>query len=585
MEQIDKKVKNLVMAMGRVESPGEGIKPYSAKGASGEYGRYQFMPTTWKLWSKEAGVSSPHLKASPEEQNRVAYFKVKQFKDAGLNPAEIASKWNSGDSQAYKKNHRGVNAGGVNFDTPNHVRKVSAEYQNILAEQNQAIPPPPPPLGGSYQAPPTVKPFEPGQPFIQSDPAEEMYLNKVGQSLNRSAEGVGGAFNRSLSGQINPASGVLQGTGAAAGLVGDVLDDSLTSLPVVGKAYETVTDFVGKGIGGAAEATGVSDWFGRRSDEFQGNVGAALNIASILPFFQALKYGKKATGDATTKISQKKTEANAGKELEASLNQPQRRVLNRALEKGQDPMGLIISNPKYLPDMIKRNGRYYFDTKAGALTLQKSLQADELALQNLLKSNNRQTFNINSVAKITIGDVLSKAGWTGNYGALKSSLGKYFSEYRDSMQGTDMINLSQLNNIKRDLRKAINFNMIDPTGTLAKKAKYDGGNSLMRQVEEASGKREVKILNKEMGEKLAALDILEHLGDGKVIKSGPPGILQTLGKETPIVSGLVGLANRGAPRTPTSRLKNRSGIMKSVGRANLNLGTGLALSSGQEEGR
>ena len=78
-QQLDPDVKNLVSAMGQVETGTSSPEAYTKRGASGEYGRYQFMPETWKMWSKEAGVTSPLEQASIEDQNKVAYFKVKQL--------------------------------------------------------------------------------------------------------------------------------------------------------------------------------------------------------------------------------------------------------------------------------------------------------------------------------------------------------------------------------------------------------------------------------------------------------------------------------------------------------------------------
>ena len=127
-DTIDPTIKNLVSAIGKAETGGE-QDPYNSKGASGEFGRYQFMPDTWKQWTTEQGVDPSDT--SVEAQNKVAYNKVKQWKDQGLNPAEIASKWNSGDENAYKTQKPGVNAEGVAYDTPGYTAKVSNYYKEL----------------------------------------------------------------------------------------------------------------------------------------------------------------------------------------------------------------------------------------------------------------------------------------------------------------------------------------------------------------------------------------------------------------------------------------------------------------------
>lgn len=132
---LDPQAVNLAKAIRQVESSGN----FEAKGKSGEYGAYQFMPDTWASEAKQAGVSTPLDKATPEEQNKVAYTKIKQLKDQGMNVGQIASTWNSGNPEAYQQNHVGVNSKGVSYDTPAYATKVAQAYQSIKGDQ--PIPP------------------------------------------------------------------------------------------------------------------------------------------------------------------------------------------------------------------------------------------------------------------------------------------------------------------------------------------------------------------------------------------------------------------------------------------------------------
>ena len=68
---------------------------FQAKGASGEYGAYQWEPGTWSAESQQAGVNAPLDQATPEQQNEVAYTQIENWKKEGYNPAQIASMWNS----------------------------------------------------------------------------------------------------------------------------------------------------------------------------------------------------------------------------------------------------------------------------------------------------------------------------------------------------------------------------------------------------------------------------------------------------------------------------------------------------------
>jgi len=128
--ELNKDVLNLTKAI-KLSETGEG-DTYSAKGASGEVGAYQFMPSTWANYAgKYLGDSNALL--SVENQNKVAYSFVNEKKNQGYSPAQIASMWNAGEGKpnAYKENWVGVNAQGVSFDTPTYVKTVSEHYQNL----------------------------------------------------------------------------------------------------------------------------------------------------------------------------------------------------------------------------------------------------------------------------------------------------------------------------------------------------------------------------------------------------------------------------------------------------------------------
>lgn len=144
---IDPTIKNLVRAIGRAETGGS-KDPYNAKGASGEFGRYQYMPATWKEWAKEH-LGDENAEMSMENQNKVAYNQVKKWKDQGLTPAQIASKWNSGGENTYKTQTPGKNEYGVYYDTPGYVRKVSQYYKELAGNTGQELSSPEMSVGSS----------------------------------------------------------------------------------------------------------------------------------------------------------------------------------------------------------------------------------------------------------------------------------------------------------------------------------------------------------------------------------------------------------------------------------------------------
>ena len=81
-EQLDQDVVRLAKAMRKVESGDD----FNRKGGSGEWGGYQWMPNTWNDHAKRAGVQAEFGKATPQQQNEVAYRVIKQWKDQGYKP-------------------------------------------------------------------------------------------------------------------------------------------------------------------------------------------------------------------------------------------------------------------------------------------------------------------------------------------------------------------------------------------------------------------------------------------------------------------------------------------------------------------
>lgn len=120
-------------AIKTIESNGN----YDASGASGEFGAYQFMPSTWDSWSKEYARANNFslmpsgLAKTPENQDAVAMFKINQWLAQGLTPEQIAAKWNSGSEVGWE-NKIGVNSKGVAYNVPAYVNKFSSTLRRQL---------------------------------------------------------------------------------------------------------------------------------------------------------------------------------------------------------------------------------------------------------------------------------------------------------------------------------------------------------------------------------------------------------------------------------------------------------------------
>ena len=123
----EKRIDLLLEAIRIVESGGV----YDTKGASGEYGAYQFTKPTWRMYSYL--YFREILDMTPENQDKVARRKVEKLVDNGFSDKEIASFWNSGRRDW--RGRVGVNQWGVRYDVPNHVRKVDSVLTKIRGDE------------------------------------------------------------------------------------------------------------------------------------------------------------------------------------------------------------------------------------------------------------------------------------------------------------------------------------------------------------------------------------------------------------------------------------------------------------------
>ncbi len=287
-QTIDPTIKALVSALGEAETGTSSPEAYTKRGASGEYGRYQFMPNTWTQYAQEAGVNVPLETASIEDQNKVAYSKISQWKQQGYNPAQIASMWNAGpdDPEAYKgtfsngKPSVGVNKG-VEYNVPEYTRRVSEAYQRLKGQSGSAVLP----AGG--------------QPIPGQEPQEQGFLGDVGESLATAGGRVSSAIGRSLSGEINPISGLIQGVGGIAGGIGDLTSNLLEHTPVVKTVYKGLVDKVispvvkgfseseaGKGLIGNYQK------FAEAHPEIADNISSGVDILGAIPVAKAVGVAK-----------------------------------------------------------------------------------------------------------------------------------------------------------------------------------------------------------------------------------------------------------------------------------------------------
>lgn len=236
--KLDASVVNLAKAVRTVESGGN----YDARGASGEHGAYQWMPGNYEAGAKKYGID-PKDK-SPINQDKVAYNTIKEWKDQGLTPAQIAAKWNSGSSTGWEKKV-GTNKQGVKYDVPAYVGNVINAFRAVKAGQEPIGTSKPQPGGPDEPQAPQAAP-EGYQPWFHAEQGD----NGLVAGLKAAGNVIPSAFNfgANVLKALNPVNtletlsqipGAFKGAlEANQGNVGLTLGRTAAALP--GEAYKAV---------------------------------------------------------------------------------------------------------------------------------------------------------------------------------------------------------------------------------------------------------------------------------------------------------------------------------------------------------
>ena len=115
--KLQKRIESLLFAIKMVESNGN----YFSIGNSGEFGAYQFTPKTWKSLCLKYVGKELDIRI-PDNQDYIAFLKVKSLIEKGYSDEEIASIWNSGSSVWHRK--VGINKFGIPYNVPKYVNKI-----------------------------------------------------------------------------------------------------------------------------------------------------------------------------------------------------------------------------------------------------------------------------------------------------------------------------------------------------------------------------------------------------------------------------------------------------------------------------
>lgn len=512
---LDPTIVNLAKSIRSTETSLDGN--FTASGKSGEYGAYQFTAPTWDKIAPEIGINTPYNQASPQEQNAVAYKYISDLKAKGYNVGQIASIWNSGKSDP--TGNVGTNSYGASYDTPAYVNKVYNTYQQLKGQT---------PAATTADTNQTQTSTSPGLlPDLGKD------ANDLGTALTSRLTDLGSAADTANQGGVaNIGSGLLQGAGAIAGGVGDLINAGLEIIPGVQWGESKLGQAV-SALGGTALGQQVGQGlqqFATDHPTAAKNIGAIVNIASVFPMFKALGIAKDAAAEGVTQGLRGGLEKAATQEISDALPSKVAKSIASAGARGLDPIGALVKDGT-LPKVIERaGGGFEYSSTDAAKTIQEGLSSDESQLQNLLKKAVKKNVGVNmeDVRKQVLKDVGKEYSMSGNYNPAIKAVNEYFDSVAASTpKGRSVIDLNELNDVKRDVRGAVNF---DNLGTQRSNIRYNIGQSIMNQVEKIAGDNGIKgvsELNKTMGQKIESLKILKAL-DGKTVKTAKGGLIKEM---------------------------------------------------------
>lgn len=461
---------------------------------------------------------------SPTNQDKVLYARIEGELKAGLAPSEIVAKQNG--AKIVNGKYVAIN--------PQYASDVAKNYTQI-ASQGQSQ--------GQVEGATTSQ----GQPSTQSlsqvpgqiAGAAIPNVNDIGSQLssniaNRFQQGatgvglLGSAYQSGVTGNTGGAatqgaSGALQTAGAIAGGIGDIINAGIQFVPGV----QTLEKTIGSALGSVAQTPegqkvvqGISNW-SQAHPEISGDIGAAINVGSLVPMLKGLSLLSGGVTDAATNALKGDISDAAATEIKGAVGTKAVAAVTSSEKRGLDPIGYITSDPQNLPTIIQNAiGKYIYDGEKGASNIQASLSQDEEALQNKLSQGIQKNIGVdlNDVRQQMLKDVVSDFPVSAKGGQAITAVNKFIDNVLPTTGGRNVVDINELNGLKRSI-SGINWTDI---GTETGEIKASMYRSLMTQVEKYAAKAGVSgvhELNQVMGEKIGALDILKSI-TGKTVKAG-----------------------------------------------------------------
>lgn len=258
-EQLDPQAVRLMKAIRQKESGGN----YNAVGDAGtSKGAFQFQNATWKRYAKET-LGDENAVQDKGNQNKVAYTKVKKWKDAGWSPEEIAAAWNAGEGKARNgawKTNIGtttINGQRIAYDTPSYVNEVISIAKKFKEQEE----------GATNQSIQTSMVEQPKKSFMEKTGGVLDAIfggKKIGEAIGTQIAKARATPEEQQYIQESPSAGQLAGdvgrialNFAPVGRIAKGISVGAKALPVVNKIAQPIAN-IGTGaiVGGAGQALG-----------------------------------------------------------------------------------------------------------------------------------------------------------------------------------------------------------------------------------------------------------------------------------------------------------------------------------------
>ena len=294
----DKQALALTHAIALAETGGSGKPDYNAVGDNGtSFGAYQWNgPGKFADAAKSFGLDPNDT--SPENQDKVAYAEIKAMKDSGLQPAQIAAKWNSGGINNWH-DHSGtviINGKAIHYDTPAYVQRVKGFYQKLNSQPSDITQN----ADGTYSPNPQYTPIAPVAGNTPVTPTPQPGINNgkgVGGLLTKlfkpelTAVGTGIRAIQSIPSTAKFAYDLATGNHAGA-VAADQQSAQIQKTPMLG-VNTAPGNSISQNLGLALQTAGQAGGFGAGALATQ-TAGSDINSGSSIPqtvMDTALTYG------------------------------------------------------------------------------------------------------------------------------------------------------------------------------------------------------------------------------------------------------------------------------------------------------